>query len=163
MRRSHERLNKAMSRTNKIAHFQRMRRLPRNQPHSTAGRNTGGNVRLSHRCSLESTDTFTKTNNQAPSRALAKWLKHSNKHSNKTIVKKRLVWHVMTNTFNIHLLETPEISSQERLRLWMFISIAMYPAIRSFDERHLPNQGEVEQVKSHGGFRPQRGYPGNDL
>ena len=58
----------------------------------------------------------------------------------------------------------------------------MYPAIRSYDEqafdnmseesgkknfivqkslRPVPSQGMVEQAKKHGGFRPQRGYPGS--
>jgi len=58
----------------------------------------------------------------------------------------------------------------------MFISIAMYPAIRSSGEqafdnmseksennnfivkkslRPVPTQGMVEQAKKHGGFRPQ--------
>ena len=27
--------------------------------------------------------------------------------------------------------------------------------------RPLPSQGMVEQAKKHGGFRPQRSYPGN--
>ena len=36
----------AISCKNKIAHFQRMRHLPRHQPHDTAGPNTGGNVCL---------------------------------------------------------------------------------------------------------------------
>jgi len=33
---------------------------PRHQPHGTAGPNTGGNGRLFHQCSLESTDTLPK-------------------------------------------------------------------------------------------------------
>ena len=74
--------------------------------------------------------------------------------------------------------------SHEHWRLWAFISIAMYPAICSYDEQAfdkmseesgkknsiikkslqpVPSQGMVEQVKKHGGFRPQRGYPGNAL
>ena len=65
-----------------------------------------------------------------------------------------------------------------------FISIAMYPAICSYDEqafdnmteesennnfivkkslRLVPSQGMVEQAKKRGNFRPQRGYPGNAL
>ena len=64
----------------------------------------------------------------------------------------------------------------------MFISIAMYPAIRSHDEQAfdnnmseesekktivkkslwpVPSQGKDEQAKKHGGFRPQGGNPGN--
>ena len=61
----------------------------------------------------------------------------------------------------------------------------MYPAIWSFDEqafdnmseeseknknfivkkslRPVPSQIMVEQAKKHGGFRPQRGYPGDAL
>ena len=58
----------------------------------------------------------------------------------------------------------------------------MYAAIHNYDEqafdnmseesekknfvvkkllRPVPSQGMVEQAKQHGGFRPQRGYPGN--
>ena len=132
------------------------------QPHGTAGPNTGGNVRLSNRCSIESTGIFTEMNNQAAWRALAKWLKHSSKHSNETVDKKRLVWHAISNTLNIHL---PELT------------FAMYPAIRSYDEqafdynmseesennnfiikkslRPVPSQGMVEQAKKDGSFRPQ--------
>ena len=57
---------------------------------------------------------------------------------------------------------------------------AMYTVIRSYDEqafdnkvkkkpivkkslRPVPSQGMVEQAKKRGGFRPQRGYPGNAL
>ena len=60
---------------------------------------------------------------------------------------------------------------------------AMFPAIRSDDEqafnmseesgkksfivkkslRPVPSQSMIEQAKKHGGFRPQRGYPGNAL
>ena len=29
--------------------------------------------------------------------------------------------------------------------------------------RSVPSQGMAEQAKKHGGFRPQRGYPGNAL
>ena len=35
----------------------------------------------------------------------------------------------------------------------------MYPAILSYDEQLVPSQVEVEQVKKHGGFRPQRKLP----
>ena len=66
----------------------------------------------------------------------------------------------------------------------MFICIAMYPAIRSYDEQTFDNmseesennnsivekslrpvssQGMVEEAKKHGGFRPQQGYPGKVL
>ena len=65
----------------------------------------------------------------------------------------------------------------------MFINIAMYPAIRSYEQAFdnmseesennnfivkkslwpIPSRGMVEQVKKHGGFRPQQGYPGNTL
>ena len=65
----------------------------------------------------------------------------------------------------------------------MFISIAIYPAIRSYDEQAfemseesennnfivkkslqpVPSHGMIEQAKKHGSFRPQRGYPGNAL
>ena len=27
----------------------------------------------------------------------------------------------------------------------------------------VPSQGMIEQARKHGGFRPQRGYPGNAL
>ena len=81
-------LNKTMSCKIIIAHFQQMRHIPRHQLHRTVGPNTGGNIRMSNRYSLESTDTFTETNNQAAWRALAKWLKHSSKHSKETVVKK---------------------------------------------------------------------------
>ena len=63
----------------------------------------------------------------------------------------------------------------------MIISIAIYPVICSYDEqafdnmseesennfivkkslRPVPSQGMVEQAKTHGGFKPQQGYPGN--
>ena len=79
-----KRQNKTMSCKNKIPHSQRMRHLPRHPPHGTAGPNTGGNVCLSNRCSIESMGTFTETNNQAAWRAFTKWLKHSSKHSNET-------------------------------------------------------------------------------
>ena len=109
-----------------------------------------------------------RNNNQAAWRALAKWLKHSSKHCNKTVVKKRRVWHVIRNTLSIHRLETPEMSSHERRRLRMLINIAMHPAIRSYDEqafdflseesennnfivkkslRPVPSQDMVEQAK----------------
>ena len=74
------------------------------------------------------------------------------------------------------------MSSHECWRLRTFISIAVYPAIRIYDEqafrnmseenennnfiikkslRPVPSQGMVEQARKHGGFRPQRGYLGN--
>ena len=74
------------------------------------------------------------------------------------------------------------MSSHERWRLRMFTSIAMYPAIRSYDVQAfdnmseesesnnfivkkllqpVPSQDMVEQGKKSGSFRPQRGYPGN--
>ena len=76
----------------------------------------------------------------------------------------------------------PEMSSHERWCLRMFISIAMYPAIRSYDEqafdnmseesennnfiirtslRPVPSRGMVQQTKKHGNFRPQLGYAEN--
>ena len=72
--------------------------------------------------------------------------------------------------------------SHECWHLQVFISITMYPAIRSYDEQAFDNMSEesekknfivekslwpvqsqdmVEQAKQHGGFRPQRGNPGN--
>ena len=153
-----------------------MRHLPRHRPHGTAGPNTGWNVRLSNRYSLESTDTFAETNNQTAWRTLAKWLKHSRKYSNKTVCMKRLVWPAMRDSLNKHLPETPGMC------LRTFINITMYPAIHSYDELAFnnmseesennnfivkkslwpdPSQGMVEQANKHGGFRPQRGYPGN--
>ena len=53
--------------------------------------------------------------------------------------------------------------NNERRRSWAFISIAIYPTIRSYDEQLVPSQGKVEHVEKHGSFRPQRGYPGNAL
>ena len=83
-----KRLNKTMSCKNKIAHFQWMRHLPRHQQHGTTGPNTAGNIHLSNRCFMESTGSFTKSNNQAAWRVLDKWLCH---------------------TLNIHLPETPDL------------------------------------------------------
>ena len=75
----------------------------------------------------------------------------------------------------------PQMSSHERWRLQVFISIAVYPAIRNYDEQAFDNmseesennnfiiekllrpvssQGMVEQVNKHGAFRPQWGNPG---
>ena len=107
-RRSHKRLNKAISwkKYNCTFSADETRHLPRHQPHGAAGPNTGGNVRLFTQCYLESTD--------AAWRVLVKWLKHSSKHSNETVVKKWLVSHVISNTFNIHLPEMPEMSSHGR-------------------------------------------------
>ena len=70
--------------------------------------------------------------------------------------------------------------SHERWCLQAFISTVIYPAIHSYDEQAFDNMSEeskknnfivkkslrpsqvmVKQVKKHGGFRPQRGYPGN--
>ena len=118
---------------------------------------------------------FTETNNQAAWRALAKRLKHSNKHFNETVVKKRLVWHTISNTLNIHLPEMPEMSSHKRWPLWMFIGIAIYPEIHRNDEqafnnmseesennnfivkkslRPVPSQGIVEQAKNMAALDP---------
>ena len=94
-----------MSCKNKIAHFQWMR--PPEAP------NKGGNVRLID-VRLKARVLFPETNNQAAWRALVKWLKHSSKHSNKTVVMKRLVWHAISNTLNVHLPETHKMSSHER-------------------------------------------------
>ena len=170
-----------MSCKNKIAHFQRMRHLPKHQLHGTARLNTGGNVHLSNGCSLESMDTFIETNkmhNHAAWRVLAKWLKHSSKHSNKTVVKKRLVWSYIKHTPP----GEPQNVEARTLTSRMFISIAMCLAIWSYDEQAfdnmseenekkifivkksllpVPSQGMVEQARKLGHFRPQRGYPGN--
>ena len=73
-------------------------------------------------------------------------------------------------------------SSNERWRLPVFKIIAMYPTNYSYDEqeyewgkwkkttfllRHhcdlFPSQGMADQAQNHGGFRPQRVYPGNAL
>ena len=59
-----KRLNKAMSRKNKNAHFQWMRHLPRHPPHGTAGPNKGGNICLID-VRLKERVLFPETNNQA--------------------------------------------------------------------------------------------------
>ena len=110
-----QKVKKAISWKNKIVHFQQMRHLQdTNRKASQCPTKAETYVCLSNRCSLESTDTFTEKNNQAAWRALVKWLKHSSKHSNETVVKKRRVWHAISSTLNIHLPETPEMSSHER-------------------------------------------------
>ena len=72
------------------------------------------------------------------------------------------------------LLQAPNLKT-------IILTNAIYTAIHSYDEqafihmsveseknktvlfRPVPSQGMVEQAKKHGGFRPQRGYPGNTL
>ena len=70
------------------------------------------------------------------------------------------------------------------LKLPIALTKAIFTAIHSYDEqefdntseesektnfivkkslRPVPSQGMVDQVKKHGGFRPQRGYPGDAL
>ena len=82
------------------------------------GPNKGGNVHLID-VRLKARVLFPETNNQAAWRVPAKWLKHSSKHSNETVNKKRLPWHAIGNhrtvTFNIHLPETPEVSHMSEL------------------------------------------------
>ena len=107
-----------MSCKNKIAHFQWMRCLPRHPPHGTAGPNNGRNVCLID-VRLKARVLFPETNNQAAWRALAKWLKHSSKHSNKKVDMKRFPWHAIGNhrtiTLNMHLPETPDMSHMSEL------------------------------------------------
>ena len=90
-RRSHKRLNKTMSCKNKIAHFSgwdTSRGTNRMEPRNCRIQQRW--KRTSNRCYIESTGTLTKTNNKAAWEVLAKWLKHSSKHSNKTVDKKGL-------------------------------------------------------------------------
>ena len=79
-----------------LAHFHWMRLLPSHPPHGTAGPNKGGNGRQID-VRLKTRLLFPETNNQAAWRALAKWLKHSSKHSNEMVDKERLPWHAFGN------------------------------------------------------------------
>ena len=107
-----------MSCKNIIAHFQWMRHLPRHPPHGTGEPNKGRNV---HQIDvrLKARVLFPKMNNQAAWRALAKWLKHSSKHSNKTVDKKRLPSNAIGNhrtvILSIHLPEMPGMSHMSEL------------------------------------------------
>jgi len=83
-----------------------------------AGPNKGGNVRLIN-VRLKARVLFPEMNNQAAWRVLAKMLKHSSKHSNETVEKKGLAWHVISNhrtlILNIQLLEMNETSNMSEL------------------------------------------------
>ena len=61
-------------------------------------------------------------NNQAAWWVLTKWLKHSSKHSNETVDKKRLIWHANSNhrtvILNVHLTEMPNMSNMSELDKW---------------------------------------------
>ena len=97
----------------------------RHPPHGTAEPNKGGNVHLID-VRFKTRVLFPETNNQAAWRALAKWLKHSNKHSNLTVDMKRLPWHAIGNhrtiILNIHLPETPKMSHTSELdKLTLFL------------------------------------------
>ena len=95
-----------------------MRHLSRHPVHRTTGPNDGGNVHVID-VRLKARALFPETNNQAAWRALAKWLKHSRKHSKETVDMKRLAWHAIGNhgtaLLNIHLPETSKMSHMSEL------------------------------------------------